>query len=69
MSFDLIQVQKLRTAGGLVWQRYQELLSQADQSAHGSPAQQEFGEFCQAWIANPNELAERVREEIAARSG
>jgi hypothetical protein len=58
----------LQLFGGAVWQKYERLLAEADRSAHGSPALQELGEFCQSWIADPNRAAEVAREEAAARS-
>jgi hypothetical protein len=59
---------KLEIAGGLTMQRYQELVAAADQSAHDSPAALAKAQFEKDWELGPNELAERVREEIATRS-
>jgi hypothetical protein len=67
MSFDLLQVHKLKAQGGAVWQRYCELLAASDGAAHDAPAHRERRSFEQAWIDNPNVLAEQVRELVVAR--
>jgi hypothetical protein len=66
MSFNLLEVRRLELAGGAALAKYRRLLSEADQSMHGSPAQQALGEFCQAWIADPNAAMEQARNENAA---
>jgi hypothetical protein len=66
MSFDLLEVRRLELAGGAALAKYQRLLGECDRSAHLSPAQQALGEFCQAWIADPNRAMEVARNEVAA---
>jgi hypothetical protein len=43
--------------GGAVWAKWQRLVAAADASAHGSPAEQEVGEFRLAWLADPTRTA------------
>jgi hypothetical protein len=49
VSFDLLQVHKLKAQGGQVWDEYQRLVAAADQAMHGSPAHAELGAFQQAY--------------------
>jgi hypothetical protein len=66
MSLSLIEVARLQVFGGAVLAKYERLVAAADASLHGSLAQAELGEFCQAWIADPNRAAEVAREEAVA---
>jgi hypothetical protein len=67
MSFDLIQVHKLKAQGGQVWDEYQRLVAEADAAMHDSPAHKALGEFQQQWEANSDLLTERVRALVVAR--
>jgi hypothetical protein len=63
MSFNMNEVRRLEaarvTAAGLkVWEKYQRLVTAADQAAHGSPAEQELGEFRLQWLADPGRVIE-----------
>jgi hypothetical protein len=68
MSFDLLQLHKLKAMGGAPWQLHEELQVRADQSAHGSPAQQELGAFRLLWLEDCNRAAEVARELFVARA-
>jgi hypothetical protein len=65
---DLIQLGRLQLAGGQVLLRYEELVREADTSAHGSLAEAVKARFEQLWQSSPNELAEQVRTELAERA-
>jgi hypothetical protein len=67
MSFDLLQVHKLKAQGGAVWDEYQRLVAECDASGYDSPAHRALGEFQQQWEADPNLLTERVRELVVRR--
>jgi hypothetical protein len=66
VSSNLIEVQRLHVMGGAALAKYERLVGEADQSMHGSPAQEVLGAFCQAWIADPNAAMEAARNEAAA---
>jgi hypothetical protein len=67
MSFSLNEVYRLERTGGAALQRHQELVAQADASAHGSLAEQELGAFRALWLQDPNLAAEQARTLLAAR--
>jgi hypothetical protein len=62
MSFDLVQLGRLQQVGGAVLTHYERLLREANQSAHGSPAEQALGEFQLAWIADPERVTREAEE-------
>jgi len=68
MSFDLLEVHRLKTAGGQVWDEYCRLVAACDASAYDSPAHKALGEFQQQWEQDPNLLAEKVRNLNAKRA-
>jgi hypothetical protein len=68
MSFHLLQLHKIEAMGGAPWQLHQELQARADQSAHGSPAEQQLGAFRALWLQDPDAAAEYARELFAARA-
>ena len=67
MSFDLIQVHRLKAAGGPVWHLYEQLLAKCDASAYDSPAHRVLQEFQMQWKTNPNGMAEYVHALVAER--
>jgi hypothetical protein len=68
MSFSLVELHKLERTGGAPWQLHQELQARADQSAHGSPAEEELGAFRALWLQDPNLAADQARTLLAARA-
>jgi hypothetical protein len=66
MSFDLIQVHKLKAEGGAVLAKYERLLREANQSAHGSSSELVLGQFQLAWIADPERVTREAEEEAQA---
>jgi hypothetical protein len=66
MSFDLNEVRRLEIVGGATLAKYRRLVSECDQSMHGSLAHEALGQFQRDWIANPNRATEVAREEAAA---
>jgi hypothetical protein len=59
-------MRRLQHAGGAVWEKYRRLLSEADASAHDSPAALALAEFEQAWLADPQAAEEQARTAAAA---
>jgi hypothetical protein len=53
MSFDLLEVHRLKAAGGAVWDEYQRLVAECDASAYDSLAHRALGEFQKAWETDP----------------
>ena len=64
----LIDLLKLEAVDGQLLQHYRALTEQADTSAHNSPAALAKAKFERDWQQRPNELAEQVRTELAARA-
>jgi hypothetical protein len=67
MSFDLLEVHRLKAQGGPTWHLYEQLLAEADAAMHDSPAHRVLGEFQKQWEANPNGMADWVHSLVAAR--
>jgi hypothetical protein len=66
----LIELLKLEAgAPGFVLEHYRALTGQADaECRHNGPAALAKAQFEKDWETNPNELVERVRNELAARA-
>jgi hypothetical protein len=61
------ELHKLKIAGGLMLQHWNELTARADASAHDSFDAKAKAQFEQDWQTDPNALAERVRAENVRR--
>jgi hypothetical protein len=68
MSFDLVQVHKLKATGGPTWDEYCRLVAAADGAAHGSPAHEELGRFQQQWEQNPQAVIPVAEARAKARA-
>jgi hypothetical protein len=68
MSFDLIQVHKLKATGGAVWDEYQRHVAACDASAYDSPAHRELGAFQKAWEADQQGTIAAAEAKVAQSS-
>jgi hypothetical protein len=64
----LVDLLKLEAINGFLLEHYRAVTAAADASMHDSPAFLAKAQFEKDWQQRPNELAERVRTELAARA-
>jgi hypothetical protein len=65
VSFDLIQVHKLKAQGGAAWDEYCRLVAECDASAYDSLAHRALGAFCKSWEQDPTAAGMAIRAAAA----
>jgi hypothetical protein len=68
VSFDLLEVHRLKAAGGAVWDEYQRLVAECDAAMYDSPAHRALGEFQQAWEQNPAAVMAAAEQRAKAKA-